>query len=117
MNTPATDTIQNLRPAELWSLALDCVRALALLDSPAPAAMRDVLDDLRDMAEIEIERDLIEVSPGAFLPSHEARQLAEARRHDELMAFVESRCELPCLKLTPGCSVDHSNGDDICETW
>lgn len=86
---------------------MDAIRQLAALDGESPSLMLAVLDDLREIVEREIDADLVEVSPGAFLPSHEARELI-ARREREREA---------CSKSTPGCSVDHSTGDDICETW
>ena len=69
----------------------------------------------------------------AYRPSADELSTTSDAQHDDLMRFVESRCELSskiviahrrssddaCERLTIGCCVDHSASgiDSKCETW
>jgi hypothetical protein len=109
---------RNTYATKLLDAALDAVRRVAALDSDAPSAMLDVLDELREIVQLEVEADLVEVSPGSFLPSHEARQLAAIRAADRQRVRATDRREDECCEaLTPGCSIDHSADDGDCDTW
>lgn len=72
----AAGTYESRRGAQtLIEQAMSAVRALAALDGPSPSVMLEVLDELREIVHAEIDADLVEVSPGAFLPSAEAALL------------------------------------------